>query len=29
LKDGVAKLKATGKLKSLATKFKIPLADVK
>jgi polar amino acid transport system substrate-binding protein len=29
LKDGVAKLKATGKLKSLATKFKVPVGDVK
>jgi polar amino acid transport system substrate-binding protein len=29
LKDGVAQLKATGKLKSLATKFKIPVGDVK
>jgi polar amino acid transport system substrate-binding protein len=29
LKDGIAQLKANGKLKSLATKFKIPVGDVK
>jgi polar amino acid transport system substrate-binding protein len=29
LKEGVAQLKASGKLKSLATKFKIPVGDVK
>ena len=29
VKNGIAKLRATGKLKSLATKYKIPVADVK
>ena len=29
VKDGIATLKANGKLKSLATKYKIPVADVK
>jgi polar amino acid transport system substrate-binding protein len=29
LKDGIAKLKADGKLASLATKYKIPVGDVK
>ncbi|MGZ4334831.1 MAG: transporter substrate-binding domain-containing protein [Gaiellaceae bacterium] len=29
VKDGVARLKATGKLKKLATKYKIPAGDVK
>ena len=29
VKDGIARLKTTGKLKALATKYKIPVADVK
>jgi polar amino acid transport system substrate-binding protein len=29
VKDGIAKLKANGTLKALATKYKIPVADVK
>jgi polar amino acid transport system substrate-binding protein len=29
VKDGIARLKVTGKLKKLATKYKIPVADVK
>ena len=29
VKDGLARLKVTGKLKSLATKYKIPVGDVK
>jgi polar amino acid transport system substrate-binding protein len=29
IKDGIAKLKANGQLNTIATKYKVPVADVK